>query len=88
MLEILTAAELEAISKGHAMEDKTWAEQRLGSERILGAYAWRSLREAGRWADLTAMSVDPFVLADQGPGDILSGRIVMTIVNGKVIYER
>ncbi len=144
----------------HAMEDKTWAEQRLGPERILGAYAWRSLREAGanltfnsdnpgsdhnifyglhsaitrqdknqqpeggwyadqrmtadeavraytawsayasfredragvieagRWADLTVMDVDPFVLADQSPGDILSGRIIITIVNGKIVYER
>ena len=144
----------------HAMEDKTWAEQRLGPERVLGAYAWRSLREAGarltfnsdnpgsdhsifyglhsaitrqdknqqpeggwhaeqrmtadeavrgytewsayasfredeagviapgRWADLTVMTVDPFVLADQLPGDILSGEIVMTIVNGRVIYEK
>jgi len=144
----------------HAMEDKTWAEERLGSERILGAYAWRSLREAGasltfnsdnpgsdhsifyglhsaitrqdknqqpeggwyaeqkmtadeavrgyttwsayasfreddagiiepgRWADLTVMNVDPFVLADEGPADILRGQIVMTIVNGEVVYER
>ena len=142
------------------MEDKTWAEQRLGSERILGAYAWRSLREAGtsltfnsdnpgsdhsifyglhsaitrqdknqqpeggwypeqrmtadealrgytqwsayasfredetgiiaagRWADLTIMDMDPFVLADENPGDILHGRILMTIVNGNVVYER
>ena len=144
----------------HAMEDKTWAEQRLGSERILGAYAWRSLREAGasltfnsdnpgsdhsifyglhsaitrqdknlqpeggwyaeqkmtadeavrgytswsayasfredktgvieagRWADLTVMNVDPFVLAEERPADILRGQIVMTIVNGKVVYEK
>ena len=144
----------------HAMEDKTWAEERLGSERILGAYAWRSLREAGanltfnsdnpgsdhsifyglhsaitrqdknlqpeggwyaeqkmtadeaargytswsayasfredktgvieagRWADLTVMNVDPFVLAEERPADILRGQIVMTIVNGKVVYEK
>ena len=31
----------------HAVEDKTWAEDRLGPERILGAYAWRTLRRAG-----------------------------------------
>jgi predicted amidohydrolase YtcJ len=144
----------------HAMEDKTWAEERLGAERVLGAYAWRSLREsdaaltfnsdnpgsdhrifyglhsaitrqdknqqpeggwyadqvmnaeeavrgytnwsayasfredetgiiqAGRWADLTVMDVDPFVLSDESPGDILSGRILMTIVNGDIVYER
>jgi predicted amidohydrolase YtcJ len=143
----------------HAMEDKTWAEERLGPERILGAYAWRSLRETnadltfnsdnpgsdhnifyglhsaitrqdknqepeggwyaheamvsdeavrgytswsayasfredetgiiekGRWADLTVMDIDPFVLADESPADILNGRILMTIVNGNVVYE-
>ncbi len=144
----------------HAMEDKTWAEERLGPDRMTGAYAWRSLREAGaeltfnsdnpgsdhnifyglhsaitrqdkerepeggwfaaermsaeeavrgytnwsayasfrenetgiiapgRWADLTVMDIDPFVLADDSPGDILNGRILMTIVAGRIAYER
>ncbi len=144
----------------HAMEDKTWAEERLGPQRILGAYAWRSLREAGadltfnsdnpgsdhnifyglhsaitrqdknhqpeggwyaeqrmtadeavrgytswsayasfreddvgiisedRWADLTVMDIDPFVLADDEPGKLLDGQILMTIVDGKIVYER
>lgn len=43
-------AELDVIASmepPHAVEDKAWAEDRLGPERILGAYAWRSLREAG-----------------------------------------
>ena len=31
----------------HAVEDKGWAEDRLGPQRILGAYAWRSLRTGG-----------------------------------------
>ena len=31
----------------HAVEDKTWAEDRLGPQRILGAYAWRTLRRDG-----------------------------------------
>ena len=144
----------------HAMEDKPWAESRLGPKRVLGAYAWRSLREtnaaltfnsdnpgsdhnifyglhsaitrqdkehqpeggwyveeavnaeeavraythwsayasfredqtgiveAGRWADITVMDVDPFVLADDSPGDILNGQILMTIVGGQIVYER
>ena len=144
----------------HAMEDKTWAESRLGPERILGAYAWRSLRETGaditfnsdnpgsdhsifyglhsavtrqdknqqpeggwypeqrlgvdesvraytlwsayasfreddtgiievgRWADLTVMDIDPFVLADENASDILNGQILMTIVSGEVVVER
>lgn len=144
----------------HAVEDKTWAEDRLGPERILGAYAWRTLRRSGamltfnadnpgsdhsifyglhaaitrrdkdrqpqygwypreavtieeairayttwsayaafretetgiiapgRWADLTVMDIDPFALAKDRQGDILNGRIMMTVVNGEVVYER
>jgi len=141
----------------HAMEDKTWAEERLGKDRMSGAYAWRSLRQAntkltfnadnpgsdhnifyglhsaitrqdkklqpdggwypeqkmtaeeairaytnwsayaafrenqtgiiaqGRWADLTVMDIDPFVLADENPAAILDGKILMTIVRGQVL---
>jgi len=143
----------------HAVEDKAWAEQRLGPERIRGAYAWRSLREqgarlifnadnpgsdhnifygmhaaltrrdkgreppagwypdqalnidevvraytrwaahagfreqytgvvrVGAWADLTVMDIDPFVLSETAPGDILDGRILMTVVNGQVVAD-
>lgn len=149
-----------SMEPSHAMEDKPWAEKRVGPERILGAYAWRSLRETnaaltfnsdnpgsdhnifyglhsavtrmdknrqpeggwyvseavsaeeavraythwsayasfrenetgiietGRWADLTVMDIDPFVLADDSPGDLLNGRILMTIVNGDIVYEQ
>ena len=31
----------------HAVEDMAWAEERLGAERIRGAYAWRELRRTG-----------------------------------------
>ncbi|MCM0032134.1 amidohydrolase [Sandarakinorhabdus limnophila] len=31
----------------HAVEDKSWAEVRLGPQRVLGAYAWRTLRTGG-----------------------------------------
>jgi predicted amidohydrolase YtcJ len=31
----------------HATSDMPWAEARIGPERIKGAYAWRTLREAG-----------------------------------------
>ena len=31
----------------HAVEDMPWAEDRVGPERISGAYAWRTLRERG-----------------------------------------
>ncbi len=149
-----------SMEPAHAVEDKTWAEERVGPARIKGAYAWRSLREAGarlafnsdnpgsdhnifyglhaaitrrdkqrepadgwypeqamtadeavrgyttwaayagfveertgvlapgRWADITVMSVDPFALANSDPGAILDGSIVLTVADGKVIYER
>ncbi|MBX7456671.1 amidohydrolase [Qipengyuania sp. 1NDH17] len=144
----------------HAVEDKAWAEDRLGPERIEGAYAWRTLRRAGvslvfnadgpgsdqsifyglhaaitrrdkdlqpeggwyaqeavtieeavraytswaayasfregrtgiiapgRWADLTVINIDPFVLTKEDPAAILDGEILMTIVGGKVVFER
>ena len=144
----------------HAVEDKAWAEDRLGPDRITGAYAWRSLREAGvplvfnadgpgsdqsifyglhaavtrrdkdlqpeggwfpeqavtieeavraytswaayasfregktgvirpgLWGDLTIMDIDPFALAQGDPAKILEGRIMMTIVGGKIVFER
>lgn len=143
----------------HAMEDKTWAEDRLGPQRIKTAYAWRELRktgamltfnadnpgsdhsifyglhsavtrtdktgqpsggwypeqavnideavraytrwaayagfredvtgtiEVGKWADLTAIDIDPFVLADQDPASILNGKVVMTIIHGKIAWD-
>ncbi len=143
----------------HAVEDMTWAEDRVGSERIRGAYAWRTLRQAGarltfnsdlsgsdhsifyglhaaitrrdkerqppdgwypeesltpeeavraytswsayaahweertgvlapgRWADLTIMDIDPFVLGETNPGAILEGKIVTTIVAGRVVHR-
>lgn len=144
----------------HAVEDMTWAETRLGPQRIRHAYAWRTLRRQGarltfnadnpgsdhsifyglhaaitrrdkaltppggwyprealtieetiraytiwsayaafregetgmvakgRWGDLTVMDLDPFVLAGTAPEKILGGKIMLTVVNGKVVYQR
>jgi predicted amidohydrolase YtcJ len=143
----------------HAVEDKTWAEARVGAKRIEGAYAWRSLKESGaivifnadnpgsdhsifyglhsaitrqdksskpeggwypeeaftieetmhayttlpayasfrenetgvletgRWADITVLDIDPFELAESRPAKILEGKVVMTIVSGKIVYH-
>ncbi|MEL7312214.1 MAG: amidohydrolase [Pseudomonadota bacterium] len=143
----------------HAMEDKTWAEARLGPQRIRGAYAWRTIRETGaaltfnadnpgsdhsifyglhsavtrqdknrepaggwypeqkmtieeairgyttwsayasfrednvgviaanKWADLTVLDIDPFALAGEAPHQLLEGQVLMTIVDGQVVYD-
>lgn len=48
----------------HAVEDMSWAEDRVGPERILGAYAWRTFRELGVPlafnSDLPGSDHDPF----------------------------
>jgi predicted amidohydrolase YtcJ len=48
----------------HCVEDKTWAEDRLGPVRVKGAYAWRTLRRAGARlclnSDLTGSDHDIF----------------------------
>lgn len=47
----------------HATSDMPWAEDRLGPERSLGAYAWRRLRDSGArlalGSDFPVESVDP-----------------------------
>ncbi len=71
----------------------------MSAEEAVRAYtswsAYASFRETdtgiiepGRWADLTVMDIDPLALADDEASGILDGGIVMTIVDGKVVYAR
>jgi predicted amidohydrolase YtcJ len=141
-------------------EDKAWAEDRIGSERIKGGYAWRTLRrsgaalafnsdlpgsdwnlfygmhsaisrqdkehkpvggwyadekmtpeetlraytswgayagfmdevtgtlEEGKLADITVLDLDILNTGTNGPGNILDGEVLMTMVGGKVVYRR
>src|SRR5690606_6377288 len=47
----------------HATSDMPWAEDRVGPDRINGAYAWRKLRDSGArlalGSDFPVESVDP-----------------------------
>jgi hypothetical protein len=85
--------------KNQQPEGGWYVKQAMSAEETVRGYtswsAYASFREdetgivqKGRWADLTVMDIDPFLLADESPGDILNGRILMTIVNGQVVYER
>jgi hypothetical protein len=143
----------------HAVEDKSWAETRLGPERIKGAYAWRTLRQqqvaltfnsdlpgsdhnifyglhsaitrqdknsqpvngwypeqsmsaeealrgytnwaayaafrekqtgilsVGRFADITVMDIDPLQTGENSPEKLLEGKVLMTIIAGKIVYS-
>jgi predicted amidohydrolase YtcJ len=151
---------LASMQPGHATEDKTWAEARVGPARIKGAYAWRTLRRAGarllfssdlpgsdynlfymlhsavtrqdkdaqpaggwysservtieealrgfttwaayasfsedqsgivaagRRADISVIDRDPFETVASEPHRLLSGAARMTIVNGRVVFEK
>jgi hypothetical protein len=144
----------------HAVEDMSWAEERVGPERIRGTYAWRTMRQNGvrllfnsdlpgsdwdifyglhsavtrkgkdleppggwhaeqaltpeeavrgyttwgAWAefldgvtgviregmraDLTVLSLDPFVVGSTDPDRLLEGRVLATVVGGKVVFQR
>lgn len=143
----------------HAVEDKKWAEDRVGPERIKGAYAWRKLKMSGskitlnsdlpgsdhsifyglhsavtrqdknfeppggwypeesltieeavrgftidaafsafreldtgiiakgRWADLTVLDIDVMQVAEKNPNELLSGKVLMTIIDGKLVHS-
>jgi hypothetical protein len=150
---------LASMQPSHAVEDMAWAEDRLGADRVKGAYAWRTLRRsgahlvfssdlpgtdynvfyglhsaiarqdragkpdggwrpeqrmtpeealrgyttwaayaaftedqtgvlaAGRWADLTAMDIDPLNAGEQDPARVLAGKIRMTVVAGRIVEQ-
>jgi hypothetical protein len=70
------------------------AEQRLTIEEAVRGWttwaAWAGFEEQragtlapGRPADVTVLSLDPFVTADTAPHDLLAGRVVLTIRRGR-----
>ena len=149
-----------SMQPAHAVEDSPWAEDRVGPERIRGAYAWRTMRrhgvsllfnsdlsgtdfnifyglhsaitrtdrsgnpeggwypdqrmtaeealrgytvwaayassrehltgtiEPGKWADMSVISIDPLNVGTTDPPELLSGEVLMTIVDGEIAYSR
>jgi hypothetical protein len=53
-----------SVQPTHATSDMYWAEERVGPERVRGAYAWRKLREAGALlacgSDFPVENANPF----------------------------
>jgi predicted amidohydrolase YtcJ len=74
------------------------AEQRMSPEEALRGYtSWAAytafleketgVLAPGRWADVTVMNIDPLALGERDPDRLLGGRIEMTIVAGRVVYQ-
>ncbi|HEX7836355.1 MAG TPA: amidohydrolase [Kofleriaceae bacterium] len=72
------------------------AEQRMTPEEALRGYttwaAYAAFDEgqtgvlaAGRWADLTAMDLDPLNAGEKEPARLLAGNIKMTVVAGRIV---
>jgi predicted amidohydrolase YtcJ len=72
------------------------AEQRMTPEEALRGYttwaAYAAFAEdqtgalvVGRWADLTAMDIDPLTVGEKEPVRLLTGKIRMTIVAGRIV---
>ncbi|HEY0479956.1 MAG TPA: amidohydrolase [Kofleriaceae bacterium] len=59
----------------------TWAAYAAFAEDQTGALA------AGRWADLTAIDIDPLNAGEHDPAGLLAGKIRMTIVAGRIVKE-
>ncbi len=65
-------------------------------EAVRGYTAWNAYAASwekqsgrlapGRWADITVMDVDPLVAGETDPGALLRGRILATIVGGRMVY--
>ena len=59
----------------------TWAAYASFAEAETGQIA------AGRLADLTALTVDPLTLGATAPGQLLDGRVRLTLVGGKIVFQ-
>ena len=58
----------------------TWAAYAAFEEDRAGVIA------AARPADLTVVDLDPFVIGAREPARLLSGRVLLTVANGTVVY--
>lgn len=75
-----------------------YPDQSLSPEEAIRGYtswgAWAEFMEnetgtikLGMRGDLTVMNIDPFVVGATDPGELLDGRILATVVEGRVVYE-
>lgn len=89
-----------AITKQKRDDNKQWfPEQAFTPEETLRAYTiWAAYAskqehltgtiEKGKWADLTFIDLDVLNVAKTNPKQILDGKILKTMVNGKVVFQQ
>ena len=60
----------------------TWAAYSIFRESLEGMLA------AGRAADITVLDLDPFTTGEKDAARLMSGRVNLTILDGRIIHER
>ena len=78
--------------EGWYPEERMTSEEALRGYTIWNAYAASQESETGtlapgKRADITILSLDPLAVGETDPGKLFEGRIVATIVGGKVAHE-
>jgi predicted amidohydrolase YtcJ len=84
--------------KGRRPSGGWFPEEALTAEEALRAYSsWNAYAgfaeeetgtlEVGKRADVTVVDVDPLTLGETDPGRLLAGRVLMTVVDGDVVFE-
>lgn len=84
--------------KGRSPPEGWFPEEALTPEEALRAYSlWNAYAgfaegetgtlEVGKRADVTVVDVDPLTLGETAPRQLLAGRVLMTVVGGRVVFE-
>ncbi|MCB1685906.1 MAG: amidohydrolase [Pseudomonadales bacterium] len=72
----------EAVTMEEALRAYTvWPARASGRESLTGTIV------PGKWADITVLSIDPFAVAGADPAGLLNGAVLMTVVDGRVVYN-
>lgn len=72
----------EAVTMEEALRAYTlWPARASGREHVTGSL------EAGKWADVTVLSIDPFKVVEAAPARLMEGEVLMTIVSGAVVFD-
>ncbi|MDA1333707.1 MAG: amidohydrolase family protein, partial [Bacteroidetes bacterium] len=72
----------ESVTAEEALRAYTvWPARASGREAVTGTI------EVGKMADLTVMDIDPLNTGLQAPDSLLEGRILMTIVDGEIVWS-
>ncbi len=79
--------------EGWYPEERMTSEEALRGYTVWNAYASGQESETGalapgKWADITVMDIDPLAVGETDPGRLFEGKIVATIVGGRVVYQR